>query len=510
MDIKNLEKMASLGKKLLRDEAAKQWDEWQTEKSGGDLLAFYQKRLAAFYERPDLAKIIGEEKAADGYVAMEKTDVIFEDKGLRPLPPPFGKRGFHKLLQEEVNEKPLAIYIHIPFCKIKCSYCKFFKQVSSAQAEAEYVEKLLAELELMGSAHYLTGKPVEAVFLGGGTPGTLTGEQLSHILETVHRTFPLSDDCEITVESSIYDMNEAKMETCMKAGANRFSFGVQTFDTGLRRFLGRPDPCETVIQKLKAFASLGPKIIIDLIYGLPGQSWELLQRDLEIFLACGICGMDLYKLQIFPGTPLGKRFQDNPGDFPVGRDLAALFVNAAEFLSGHGCHRLSCCHWSLEEREQNRYNSMARSGAQILAFGAGCGGSLGGISYMQPGDLSRYSAMVEKGEKPFVMAFKTDSYAPFFAAITGQFDRGVLEPEKIDSMSSIPFSILLEPLFLRWQTNGLLVKTEAGYDLTPMGMFWQNQMNRATMTAMQYLVYGPRVAGRKSSLNGMNLMENRK
>ena len=153
---------------------------------------------------------------------------------------------------------------------------------------------------------------------------------------------------------------------------------------------------------------------------------------------------------------------------------------------------------------------MARSGAQILAFGAGCGGSLGGISYMQPGDLNRYSAMVEKGEKPFVMAFKTDSYAPFFAAITGQFDRGVLEPEKIDSMSSIPFSILLEPLFLCWQTNGLLVKTEAGYDLTPMGMFWQNQMNRATMTAMQYLVYGPRVAGRKSSLNGMNLMENRK
>ena len=121
MDIKNLAKMASLGKKLLRDEAVKQWDEWQTEKSGGDLLAFYQKRLAAFYERPDLAKIIGEKKAADGYVAMEKTDVIFEDKGLRPLPSPFGKRAFHKLLQEEVNEKPLAIYIHIPFCKIKCN-----------------------------------------------------------------------------------------------------------------------------------------------------------------------------------------------------------------------------------------------------------------------------------------------------------------------------------------------------------------------------------------------------
>lgn len=510
MDIKNLSKMASLGKKLLRDEAIKQWDTWLTDKPGGDLTAFYQKRLAEFYARPDLAKIIGEEKAADGYVAMEKTDVIFEDKGLRPLPPPFGKQAFQKLLRENVNERPLALYLHIPFCKIKCSYCKFFKQISSTQAEAEYVEKLLAELELMGNTRYLTGRSAEAIFLGGGTPGTLTGEQLRRILETVRRTCPLSDDCEITVESSIYDMDEAKMEACMKAGANRFSFGVQTFDTGLRRSLGRPDPCETVIQKLKAFASLGPKIIIDLIYGLPGQSWELLQRDLELFLACGICGMDLYKLQIFPGTPLGKRFQDNPGDFPVGRDLAKLFVNAAEFLNGHGCKRLSCCHWSLEEREHNRYNSMARSGAQILAFGAGCGGSLGGISYMQPADLSRYYGLVEKGEKPFVMAFKTDSYAPLFSTITGQFDRGVLLPAKIDALSGIPFSSLLEPLFLRWQNNGLLVKTETGYDLTPIGMFWQNQLNRATMTAMQYLFYGPRIAGRQSSLHGMNPMENRK
>lgn len=84
MDSKKLSKMASLGEKMLRDEVIKQWDAWLTDKPSGDLLAFYQKRLAAFYERSDLAKIIGEEKAADGYVAMEKTDVIFEDKGLRP------------------------------------------------------------------------------------------------------------------------------------------------------------------------------------------------------------------------------------------------------------------------------------------------------------------------------------------------------------------------------------------------------------------------------------------
>ena len=108
---------------------------------------------------------------------------------------------------------------------------------------------------------------------------------------------------------------------------------MQTFATDLRRQLGRPDTCEEVVRKLKLFAATGTKVIIDLIYGLPGQTKELLQRDLQFYLDCGLSGVDLYKLQIFPGTPLGNQFKADQSNFPTGRELAELFVSGAEFLS---------------------------------------------------------------------------------------------------------------------------------------------------------------------------------
>ena len=507
--MKKTDKIAMIGKMMLKDKIIGSWDRFLTEKPQGDLPAFYKKRLENFWQLPNLENIIGKENAVSAYEAMKEVDALFEDKGIKPLPPPLGQKAFQKLLREGSCSRPIVAYIHIPFCKIKCTYCSFFKQRSAIQAEAEYVTKLLTELEQLDNAHYLKNAEIQAVFLGGGTPGTLDKEQLSSILQKVRQVLPLSSDCEITVESSIYDMDEEKLAACIENGANRFSFGVQTFATDLRRQLGRPDTCEEVVRKLKLFAATGTKVIIDLIYGLPGQTKELLQRDLKFYLDCGLSGIDLYKLQIFPGTPLGDQFKADQSDFPTGRELAELFVSGAEFLDSNGCRRLSCCHWANDDREVSRYNTMVKDGAQVLAFGAGCGGSLGNYTYMQPFDLEKYGSMVDKGVKPFAMLFERDEFAPVFASIKGQFDSGVFEPQKLSMLLEIPFSELLYPLFERWCRNGLMESVNNIYKLTPMGLFWQNQLNRAVMIAVQYLVYGPRIAGRKSALTMMSAMENR-
>lgn len=225
--MKKIDKITTLGKMMLKDKITSSWDKLLTEKPQGDLMVFYKKRLEHFWRLPDLEKIIGKEKAASAYAAMEEVDVLFEDKGIKPLPPPLGQNAFKKLLREASSSRPIAAYIHIPFCKIRCTYCSFFKQGSSIKAEAEYVTKLLTELEQMRNMHYLKTAEIQAVFLGGGTPGTLTKEQLSSILQKVRQVLPLSSDCEITVESSIYDMDEEKLAACIENGANRFSFGCK-------------------------------------------------------------------------------------------------------------------------------------------------------------------------------------------------------------------------------------------------------------------------------------------
>lgn len=508
--MKKLNEVIIMGKKVFEYKIINYWYELLTEKPHGDLLSFYQKRLSYFWSRSDLEKTIGREKHGDPYAAMSDVDAVFVDKGICPLAPQQGRKAFEHLLDQCVNDKPIVVYIHIPFCNIRCTYCGFFKQKYSEDMEAEYVAKLLKELEQMRDRKYLKNASIEAVFLGGGTPGALTKEQLVRILQKVREILPISSDCEITVESSIYDMDEEKLQACKESGANRFSFGVQTFDTKLRRQLGRPDHCEEVMRKLKLFSAMGVKVIIDLIYGLPGQTKEILQRDLQLYMECGISGIDLYKLQIFPGTPLEKQFKRRQKEFPTGRDLADLFVSGAEFLSSHGCRRLSCCHWANDIQESSRYNMMVKNGAQVLAFGAGCGGSLGDYLYMQPFDFRKYFAFVDQGTKPFTMLLKKDKYAPVFAAIKGQFDCGIFEPQKLDALGNgIPFTKLLEPLLERWERSGLLTKKALVYELSPVGLFWQNQLSRAVLLAVQYIIYGPYIAGRKSPVTAMSAMENR-
>ena len=135
--MKKIDKITTLGKMMLKDKITSSWDKLLTEKPQGDLMVFYKKRLEHFWRLPDLEKIIGKEKAARSYAAMEEVDVLFEDKGIKPLPPPLGQNAFKKLLREASSSRPIAAYIHIPFCKIRCTYCSFFKQGSSIKAEAE-------------------------------------------------------------------------------------------------------------------------------------------------------------------------------------------------------------------------------------------------------------------------------------------------------------------------------------------------------------------------------------
>lgn len=113
---------------MLKDKITSSWDKLLTEKQQGDLMVFI-KEAGALLASAGFRKIIGKEKAARSYAAMEEVDVLFEDKGIKPLPPPLGQNAFKKLLREASSSRPIAAYIHIPFCKIRCTYCSFLNRV---------------------------------------------------------------------------------------------------------------------------------------------------------------------------------------------------------------------------------------------------------------------------------------------------------------------------------------------------------------------------------------------
>ena len=257
---------------------------------------------------------------------------------------------------------PSAIYVHVPFCESRCLYCGFFNRAYTPEESGRYTDGLLREIELWRGHPAFEQGPVHAVYIGGGTPTALAAPDLQRLLKHLTAALPLANDCEITVEGRIHHFNADKMAACLEGGANRFPIGVQTFDTELRQAMGRMAGRESVMAALDRLSGLDRAVVvIDLIYGFPGQTMAMWRRDIAEFLSLSLDGVDLYQLNVFKGSPLDKAVVR--GDMPPAADLpgqARMFAEGVGLLSGARYRRLSMSHWGRTTRERNIYNHLMK------------------------------------------------------------------------------------------------------------------------------------------------------
>ena len=239
-----------------------------------------------------------------------------------------------------------AVYIHIPFCQTRCLYCGFYQNASRQEVEDAYVDDLLAEIEAEADSIQLRETPIKAVFIGGGTPTSLSAENASRLLDAIQRSFSLVSDCEVTLEGRVHDLVPEKIEAWLSHGVNRISLGVQSFDTVLRQRVGRIDSREEVLKRLELLKSYDVTVIVDLIYGLPGQTMEIWMDDVKTLALADVDGMDLYQLNVFPNGPLDKAVAN--GSVPPCATIAEqadMYVAARDYLLDSGVERLSLCHF---------------------------------------------------------------------------------------------------------------------------------------------------------------------
>jgi len=170
-----------------------------------------------------------------------------------------------------MHDTPLGLYIHVPFCTVKCSYCDFnsFAGIDDMQTEWEAA----ALTELSPWTPRLRGREISTVFIGGGTPSLLPGESIGRILDTIRAGLSLSPDVEITLEANPESVQPERLRFYRAAGVNRISMGVQSLDSSELVFLDRIHSAERAEAAFAEIRSAGfVKVNLDLIYGLPGQS----------------------------------------------------------------------------------------------------------------------------------------------------------------------------------------------------------------------------------------------
>ena len=201
-----------------------------------------------------------------------------------------------------------GLYIHIPFCKSRCTYCAFYSTTAEQMKQA-YVDAVCREMELRKAVYEKEGKDVgktlATVYLGGGTPSQLSPTQLQQLFDTIARHYDVSDDAEITIECNPDDVTEAFAELLRSLPVNRVSMGAQTFDDDRLQFIHRRHTSEQVTTAIQRLRKKGiHNISIDLMYGFPDETLEEWEYDIQQALALNVEHISAYALTYEEGTPL--------------------------------------------------------------------------------------------------------------------------------------------------------------------------------------------------------------
>ncbi len=407
------------------------------------------------------------------------------------VPPDESQQLWQQLMAVPPKEKKIqTAYIHIPFCKTKCLYCGFFQNGTNQDVEDHYVDCLIQELEASADSPRLKDSIIHAVFIGGGTPTSLSPQNAKRLLQTIQHCLPLANDYELTLEGRIHDLVPEKMDVWLANGVNRMSLGVQSFHTDIRRAVGRLDDQETVLHNLRSLLDYNQcAVVIDLIYGLPGQDMKIWQEDLDLLIQSGVDGADLYQLNVFDGSDLNKAIAN--GKLPPAATTAyqaGMFAFAKEYLEKRAYRRLNICHWSCSNRERSLYNTLARSGSAMFPFGSGAGGGLDGYSTMLHRAIQPYEMFVEAGKKPFMALMKQSPLQPIVDAVQNQLEMCYIDLNKIyafdDRLKDLAW------LYELWEKRGLVAYNGVMYTLTDAGQFWQVNITQTTLECIQYLMTG--------------------
>lgn len=263
-----------------------------------------------------------------------------------------------------------ALYLHIPFCVQKCSYCDFESAAIHRDDHSidEYVDQLILDLRRASKQGHLGA--IETVYIGGGTPTHIGHARLSKLLYTLSLSMHLEPEVECTIEANPESVNEPLIRDLWALGVNRLSMGVQSFDDEVLKILGRPHDAELAKTAIRMAQTRFDNISIDLMCGIPGQSAETFCSSVATAIELGVKHVSVYPLTIEDGTPFASLVEsglmENPDD-----DVAALHMEHAEkLLQEAGYTRYEVASYAKPGYE-SRHNTAYWSGVPYLGLGKG-------------------------------------------------------------------------------------------------------------------------------------------
>jgi putative oxygen-independent coproporphyrinogen III oxidase len=295
------------------------------------------------------------------------------------------------------GNKEASLYLHLPFCVAKCKYCPFFACTGSTEQEIDnYIDLLLKEADMYKGA--VSTVNYTSLYFGGGTPTYLNEKQLSRAYDHIAKNFNV-EKADFTVEANPLTINEKKMQHLKTIGVTRVSLGIQTFNERIIKIIGRYTPKEKISNALEMINKVGFKDFnLDLMYGLPEQTQEIWEEDIENFIKINAPSLTIYRTGYFPAAL--KEFTTKGYRIPDDDDVDAMYRFAFERLNkaGYVQPHIGSTFFMRTGINSNRENILF--GRSILGLGASAYSAGLDYQYQNVATMDAYRERVMSGRPP--------------------------------------------------------------------------------------------------------------
>jgi oxygen-independent coproporphyrinogen-3 oxidase len=386
--------------------------------------------------------------------------------------------------------EPHSLYVHIPFCSLKCSYCDFNSYANLEHLVPEFTRALTEEMRLWSPA--MAGRPVPTVFFGGGTPTLLPLEQMQSIMTALRASFELTPDAEITTEANPGTINLDYLRGLVALGFNRLSFGVQSFDDAELLALDRIHTADDARQGYAWARQAGfPRINLDLIYGLPDQTLKRWQSNVEQALVLGPEHLSLYALTVEEGTKLAYDIDHGRVPEPDGDLQADMWDWSRQRLEAAGFRHYEISNWA-RPGEECRHNLVYWRNGDWLGLGPGAHSHLSGVRFADVYSPAQYIRLVDEAatrdlpaaERDLIRALPQVTFVDEQTPELQMADTAILALRLNDGLDVAAFEqrfgttieAVYGPQFAELTALGFLERTNGRLRLTDRGRYLANEV----------------------------------
>ncbi len=302
---------------------------------------------------------------------------------------------------------PFGVYVHVPFCSVRCGYCDFntytADELGEGATRASYADTAIAEIELAARTLAMHGDlpTVETVFFGGGTPTQLPSADLVRVLEALGSTFGLDPGAEVTTEANPDSVTPASLAELRDGGFTRISFGVQSAVPHVLATLDRTHDPARVPEAVRWAREAGfDQLSVDLIYGTPGESLDDWSASLDHALALEPDHVSAYALIVEEGTALARRVTRGEIEAPDDDLMADKYLMADDVLTSAGLGWYELSNWARDDAARCRHNLLYWHSADWLGIGPGAHSHVGGVRWWNVKHPAAYAQRLAAGESP--------------------------------------------------------------------------------------------------------------